>query len=94
MKIYDWRRFLTFIFIVILFIALILSLITRQEPQIKEIKEHTVRSGETYWSIGTANRPDNMSIQEYVFNLRQLNNDTNCIIRAGQTIQVPIYEEV
>mgnify|MGYP003304354775 CR=1 FL=1 len=93
MKIYDWRRFLTFLALLLLFIILILSQCTKKELQVKEIQEHSVQSGETLWSIATEYRPQTMSIQEYIYNLEQYNN-INAQIFPHQKIQILIYEEV
>ena len=93
MKIYDWRRFLTFLAILLFSIINILYQCSRQEPQVIETKEHTVQSGETLWGIATAFRPQTMSIQEYIYNLKQFNNIDSTIYPA-QKIQILIYEEV
>lgn len=95
MKIYSWRKFLTFIAtfiaIVLLLAILILSIISGQEKRTPEATEsYTVQSGETLWSIGTKYRPDDMSIQEYIYNLKDYNN-IGSIIYAGQVIEVLIY---
>lgn len=93
MKIYDWRKFLTFIAILIFLLIVALYGCTRQEPKLQDVQEHTVISGETLWSIAKAYCPSNMSIQEYVYKLRELNNCDDCLIYPNEVLQILIYEE-
>lgn len=92
MKIYDWRKFTTFLAIVMLLVVVCLSQCTKKEPQLKEVQEYVVESGDTLWSIGTEFRPTTMSIQQYIYNLQQANN-IGSVIYPNQVIQVLIYEE-
>ena len=93
MKIYDWKRFMTFISIVLFLVLVCLSQCSKKELVLKEIQEYEVQSGETLWSIGTEYRPQGMSIQEYIFNLQQFNN-IDSTIYPSQKLQILIYEEV
>lgn len=52
-----------------------------------------VQSGETLWGIASENRPETMSIQEYIYNLKQYNN-IGSTIYENQKIKILIYEEV
>lgn len=92
MKIYDWRKFTTFLAIVMLIILVCLSQCRKKEV-VKEVQDYTVQSGETLWSIGTEYRPTNMSIQEYIYNLQKYNN-IGSIIYPDQVLKILIYEEV
>lgn len=95
MKIVDWRKFFTFIVIMILFAILVLSIIinTSKAPEVERVEEYEVRIGETLWSIASDYRPSTMSIQEYIFNIQRFNN-INSIIYPEQKIQLLIYKEV
>lgn len=93
MKIYSWKRLLTFIAIVLLFIGIILHQCTIKKQEVIDIKEYTVQSGETLWSIASAYRPEHMSIQEYIYNLKEYNN-IGSMVYANQKLQILIYEEV
>ena len=92
LKICDWKRFLTFCAVVLLLLIIALHQCSRKELKVKEVEEYTVQSGETLWSIGTEFKPENMSIQEYIYNLKKYNN-IDSTIYPEQVIQVLIYEE-
>lgn len=90
MKIISWRKFLTFVAVVLLFTAVILHQCSKEERQPKTTESYTIHSGETLWSIGTKNRPQDMSIQEYIYRL-ETHNGITADIRAGQTIELLIF---
>ena len=92
MKICNWKRFTTFLAIVMLLACVILHQCSKKELQVKDVEEYTVQSGETLWSIGTEYRPATMSIQEYIYNLQKYNN-IGSIIYPKQVIKILIYEE-
>ena len=92
MKIYDWKKFLAFIAVLIFFIILILFISGKRERVINHVEEYVVTSGETLWSICTEYRPKDMSIQEYIYNIREYNK-IGSIIHSGETIKLLIYEE-
>lgn len=93
MKIYDWKKFLTFIAIVLLLIAVILLCFSKKKPQVVDVQEHIIQSGETLWSIASNYKPSCMSIQEYIYNLREFNK-CDCLIYPNEVLQILIYEEV
>ena len=94
MKIVDKRKFINFLIVVItLFILFACIVITNEKYELDHMEEYTVKSGETLWSICTNYRPDNMSIQEYIYNIEE-QNDITPMIYAGQKIQLLIYKEV
>lgn len=93
MKICSWKRFLTFIAVVLFLVILVLSILIHKEPQVIDTKEYEIQSGETLWSIATQFKPHYMSIQEYIYNLREYNN-IDCLIYPNEVIQILIYEEV
>lgn len=94
MKIYDWKKFLTFIAVVLFIIIACLYITNKKAPEIERIEEYQIQSGETIWSICNKFRPKGMSIEEYIFNVRELNNEQDCIIYPSDTLQIPIYKEV
>ena len=94
MKIYDWKKFGTFLAIVLFLVIVALHCCRKQEPKVEHIEEHNVECGETIWSIASDHKPNAMSIQEYVYYIRELNNEDDCIINIGQKLQIPIFEEV
>lgn len=97
MKIADKERFYTVIITILAIIFLILIAVLavqelNKEHEVERIESYTITSGETLWSIGTEYRPNDMSIQEYIYNIREYNN-IGSIIYPGQTIQLLIYKE-
>ena len=94
MKIYDWKKFITFLAVVLLFAILILYQCSRPKLEVQEIQEYEVQSGETLWSIASDHRPSSMSIQEYIYNLRTYNHKTDCTIYPNEVLKLIIYEEV
>lgn len=92
MKIYDWRKFTTFIAIVLFLVAVCLSQCGKKDATITEVQEYEVQSGDTLWNIGTQYRPQNMSIQEYIYNLKKYNN-IGSTIYPEQVLKILIYEE-
>lgn len=94
MKIISWRRFLTFVTILLLLIILFLYMALRKEPAtLIDVQEYQVISGDTLWDIGTTYKPKSMSIQEYIYNLKEF-NQINSTIYPNQTIKILIYREV
>ena len=84
----------TILAILFLIVLIILAHNTLQEERkLDHVEEYTIQSGETLWQIGSKYRPDNMSIQEYVYNLQEYNN-IGSMVYENQIIQILIYEEV
>jgi len=94
MKITNKRKLFNFLIVVItLFILAAAIVLTNAKYELDHTLDYTIKSGETLWSIASNYRPENMSIQEYIYNLREYNN-CGCIIYPNQVIQVLIYKEV
>lgn len=93
MRINDWRKFVTFIALLLFIATSVLLIICKENHEVKEVIEYEVECGDTLWSIGTEYRPNDMSIQEYIYNLQEYNN-IGSIIYPNQIIQILIYEEV
>ncbi len=54
--------------------------------------EYTVKDGDTLWDIASNMNNGGMDIREIVFDINQLNEyDANNVLRAGETIKVPVY---
>ena len=51
-------------------------------------EEYVVIEGQTLWDIATENKKDGQDIREYVYQLRELNNIDDCIIRPGQELKI------
>lgn len=94
MKIYDWKRFGTFLAIVLFLILACLHQCSKKELKVDHIEGYQIESGETLWSICSKFRPAKMSIEEYIHNVRVLNDEQDCIIYPNDTLQIPIFEEV
>lgn len=92
MKIYDWKRFLTFIAIVILLIATILYGCSRKTPELIGTEEYEVETGDTIYWISQSYVPKGMTIQEYIYNLQEYNG-IGSLIYPNQKIQMLIYKE-
>jgi hypothetical protein len=90
MKIVNWKRFLTFVAIIILFAILILHQCSKKTPELTGVESHTFVSGETLWGVATQYRPQDMSIQEYIYNVKEYNG-IGSTVYAGQTIYFLIY---
>ena len=93
MKIYDWKKFLTFIAIVVFFIAVILyGCLRKVNPELIDTIEYEAEEGDTIWWISQNYVPKGMTIQEYIYNLQEYNN-IGSIIYPHQKIQILIYKE-
>ncbi len=94
MKIYDWRRFLTFILMVFLLIVIFLACKNRVTYEVESTFSYYVTSNETLWSIAGKYRPEHMDIREYIDLLEKENNIDNCIIYPGQELKILKMKEV
>ena len=94
MKIYDWRRFITFIAIVLLLIITILAIKNKPSYEVAGTFNYYVNSGETIWSIASQFRPENMDIREYMDLLIAENDIKNCFIYPDQELKIIQMKEV
>ena len=53
-----------------------------------EIENITVSAGDTLWSIACEYKKDEQDVRDYIYELRKLNNLTDCTIYPGQEIQI------
>ena len=94
MKIYSWKRFGAFLVIVFLFILLLVHCCSSKPMEVEHLESYEVECGDTLWSIASHYRPAGMNIQEYLWNIRQLNNKVDCTIYPREVLTIPIFEEV
>ena len=77
------------IMVYVIFTLILFCIVPKKDSdKVYTTSSYIVSSGETLWSIGTENLPEGMSIQEYIYELRKLNNIDDCIIYPGQEIQI------
>lgn len=100
MKICNWKRFITFIAIVILLLIVGLSQCSKKELQVKEVQEYKVQSGETYivqkgdtiWGISTSVMKEKnieCDIRKVVYQIREDNNIKDCgNLQVGQVLYI------
>lgn len=95
MKICNWKRFLTFLAIVLfLIVAIIFAIKTNTSEEYEVIETYAVQYGDTLWTICEKYRPKHMDIREYIYLIAQTNNISNCLIYPGQEIQILGIKEV
>jgi hypothetical protein len=77
------------LFICVLFLAFFTMNTVFAEYDEYEVLSVTVEEGDTLWDIARAyNKDVGMSIQDYIYKIRSLNEMDSVIIYPGQTIQI------
>ena len=86
MRIVNKKRFVIAITILM---ALIITLFSKCSANKKiETEEIMVSAGDTLWSISCEYKKDGQDVREYIYELRKLNNLTDCTIYPGQEIKI------
>ena len=87
MKIVNKKRFVISITILI---GLVITLFSHCSAMQKnnEIENITVSAGDTLWSISCEYKKDGQDVREYIYELRKLNNLTDCTIYPGQVLKI------
>lgn len=93
-RIVNKTRFITFVLVVILGAALVISALVNVvsaaavcEPKCIEV---TVVAGDTLWAIAREYGPANEDIRKTVYDICELNDIEAGAIYAGQVIRVPV----
>lgn len=96
MKIVNWKRFITFIAVVLFLIVVIVYVIKTniKNTEYEVIDAYTVKYGDTLWTICEKYRPADMDIREYIYLTAKTNDISNSLIYPGQTIQIIGIKEV
>lgn len=76
---------LFFVGIVIIFVLIIPKNTVEADSIIYE--EYVVEKNDTLWSIATKNKSKGISVQEYIYELQELNN-IDCDLQIGQVIKI------
>ena len=97
-RIVDKEKFSNFIIVLISIILVITMTVLfinalKEHHEIDHTVTYTVAQGETLWTICTEYRPEDMSIQEYIYNVREYNK-IDPVIYPNQEIELLIYKEV
>lgn len=87
MKIVNKKRF---ILAVTILISLVITLFSHRSAMQKnnEIENITVSAGDTLWSISCEYKKAGQDVREYIYELRKLNNLTDCTIYPGQVLKI------
>lgn len=95
-KIVNWKRLSISIFVLLLLIAFMIILISKESLSCTEIKYKTVEaiSGDTLWSIAEEQQLYNeyyyqKDIRDIISSLKQINGLENSNLHIGQIINVP-----
>lgn len=86
MRIVNKKRFVISITILM---ALIITLFSNCSAVKKvETEDVVVSAGDTLWSIACEYKKDGQDVREYLYELRKLNNLTDCTIYPGQVLKI------
>lgn len=96
MKIVNGKKFLTTNIIILLFIFIILSFISKctlSHADITYTKTY-IESGDTLWNIAQQQQQNNnyykdKEIREIVCDIKKVNNLKSCNLSVGQEIKIP-----
>lgn len=86
MRIVNKKRFIIAITILIVSIITLFSHCSASKKI--EIKEITVSTGDTLWSIASRYKKDGQDVREYIYELRKLNNLDDCTIYPNQVLKI------
>ena len=87
MRIINKKRFILAIMVLIILVITLFSHCSAMTKN-NEIENITVSAGDTLWSIACEYKKPGQDVREYIFELRKLNNLTDCTIYPGQEIQI------
>lgn len=94
MKIYDWRKFGTFLAMVLFLILVLLHSCSKKELEVEHYEDYEVECGDTIWSIATSHNPQGANIQELVLEIRKANHIDDCMIYPNEVLKIPVFKEV
>jgi LysM repeat protein len=78
-----------FLLITALFICVTIVTIKAQSKTSITYIEYIVSPGDTQWSIAAENNIYS-DIREMIFEIRKINNNSDCLIYPGEEIKIPI----
>ena len=84
MKIKNKKRFILFITLLTLVIIMSFKSVSAKENVI--IEDYTVTAGDTLWSIACENADGD--VRKYIYDLKELNNLSDCMIYENQVIKI------
>lgn len=87
MRIVNKKRFILAVTILMVLIITLFSHCSAM-PKNNEIESITISTGDTLWSIASEYKKPGQDVREYIYELRKLNNLTDCTIYPGQEIQI------
>lgn len=87
MRIVNKKRFILAVTILTVLIITLFSHCSAM-PKNNEIESIVVSTGDTLWSIASEYKKPEQDVREYIYELRKLNNLTDCTIYPGQEIQI------
>lgn len=93
-KIVNKIRFFSFLSILILIIFCLLLGFKVNAKSVSNIymKAVYVNPGDTLWSISERHFSNSMDIRKYIDNVIQLNNLKSVVIKPGQLLYMPIFD--
>lgn len=86
MRIVDWKRFISVVAILMIVIITLFSNCSAVKKI--ETEDVVISAGDTLWSISCEYKKDGQDVREYLYELRKLNNLTDCTIYPGQEIKI------
>lgn len=87
MRIVNKKRFILAVTILMVLIITLFSHCSAM-PKNNEIESITISTGDTLWSIASEYKKPGQDVREYIYELRKLNNLTDCTIYPGQVLKI------
>ena len=79
--------------ILVIIVVAILLLGSQKPEKVSAYISYTVQPGDTLWSISKEITPQSRDLRYTIRDIEDKNGIENSVIRVGQNILVPVYEE-
>ncbi|NLL82119.1 MAG: LysM peptidoglycan-binding domain-containing protein [Tissierellia bacterium] len=91
------KRFFVFLTIVLVFLAMIISLIftfssAHSSIHVPKYKEYYVSHGDNLWNISLEYMPKDYDVRKMIYEIKSLNNLETGEIFHGDILKIPIYD--
>ncbi|SHI00480.1 cell division suppressor protein YneA [Sporanaerobacter acetigenes] len=92
------KRFFTFILTMVLSVFIFCFVFSEKNKVYSskynnQIKEITIKKGDTIWNIALENKPNQYDTRKMVYEIMEINNMKESTIYPGDTIKIPIIDE-